>query len=121
MKPTFDTILDVIDDRSLQSEEKAAKLLTLFESFSSKVRRLNRLRESFDGEQLQAVRRAMQDGRWRRLDEICVEAGYPVNSIGAISARIRELPEKGVRYEKRKANGSRLYEYRLLGSTDVAA
>ncbi len=106
MKLSYDIILDVVCDPSLQSEEVAAKLLQMFEDSQKKKR--TKKRDSFDGEQLRAVREAMSDGRWYRLDEICHKAGYSPLSIGAISARIRELPG----YERRTL-GNRLYEYRL--------
>lgn len=67
------------------------------------------------GDQLQAVRRVMLDGRWRTLAELGVAAGCPEASA---SARLRDLRKKrfgGHAVERRRrGEGKRgLFEYRL--------
>src|SRR5438067_7959125 len=94
LKPSFGQ-MSIID---LIAEQPKPK------SFTKVVIELNP-RERMDtrqwGEQLRRVYEVMTDGRWRTLEEITYAAGYKPNSIGAVSARIRDLPGMKVPYEKR--------------------
>lgn len=108
MKPSFDAILDIVCE-PISSEERAAKLLTLVE----KTKKPAKKRESFDSEQHRRVRSAMTPGVWYDLADITSKAGYPPNSIAAVSARLREMPD----VESRKLG--RYYQYRIRQEIDA--
>lgn len=64
--------------------------------------------------QLTAVRQLMSDGEWRTLDEISLIVS---GTIPAISARLRDLRKEkfgGHTVERRRAQISGLFEYRLI-------
>lgn len=68
------------------------------------------------GNQLEAVKNLMSDGRWRTLDEIGAECGCRDASA---SARLRDLrkPRFGGMTVERRSRGERqrgLYEYRVV-------
>lgn len=99
MTPSFDTIESDIYRilcEPVGKEQQAAMLLTLVEKLLAKEvkpKKPAKKRESFDGKQAKRVRGAMTPGVWYKLSDICANAGYLPESIPAISARLREMPD----------------------------
>lgn len=62
--------------------------------------------------QVDLVRAVMADGRWRCLDEITALIGG-ISEAGT-SARLRQIRREGQRVDRRRLQGRRVYEYRVV-------
>lgn len=64
-------------------------------------------------DQRERIKNLMSDGAWRPLCEIHRLTGYPEASISAQLRHLRKIEFGGWRVDKRRPEGSRLWEYRI--------
>lgn len=65
--------------------------------------------------QLQDVKRCLQDGRYWTVEEIAINTGHPQLSVSAQIRNLRKIKHGGYQVDCRRREGTKISEYKLEG------